>query len=178
MVAYPCDKKQNQNRRMMQYELRLRGWGALAALLMLLAITACSSVDCPLNNTVYANYKLMGSVTTLPDTLTISTARADGTDSVFINHQVGTDSFSLPMSYGREVDELFVQTNSTLDTLWVTKTNTPHFESVDCGVAYFHVITGVRYTRHAIDSIAINHKDVNYDATQQHFHVYFKEYRP
>lgn len=59
----------------------------------------------------------------------------------------------------------------------VTKTNTPHFESVDCGVAYFHVITGVRYTRNAIDSIVINHKEVNYDATQQHFHIYFKEYR-
>lgn len=158
-------------------DLRLKGRGALATLAVGVALSACSSVDCPLNNTVYANYRLKGSVTSLPDTLTISTARADGSDSVFINHQVNTDSFLLPMSYGRDTDELYLRTNSLLDTIWVTKTNTPHFESVDCGVAYFHVITGVRYTRNAIDSIVINHKEVNYDATQQHFHIYFKEYR-
>lgn len=161
-----------------RWDLRLQGWGVLVALAVGLALSACSSVDCPLNNTVYANYKLAGAVKTLPDTLTISTARGDGSDSVLINQQVNTDSFLLPMSYGHDVDELYLQANSLRDTIWVTKTNTPHFESVDCGVAYFHVITGVRYTRHAIDSIAINHKEVNYDATQQHFHIYFKEHRP
>lgn len=160
-----------------RWDLRLKGWGVLAAVALVVGLSACSSVDCPLNNTVYANYKLMGAVKTLPDTLTISTVRSDGSDSVLINQQVNTDSFLLPMSCGHDVDELHLRTNSLLDTVWVTKTNTPHFESVDCGVAYFHVITGVRYTRHAIDSIAINHKEVNYDATQQHFHIYFKEYR-
>ncbi len=160
-----------------RWDLRLGGWGALVALIAGLALSACSSVDCPLNNTVRANYRLMGAVTTLSDTLTISTARGDGSDSVLINQQVNTDSFLLPMSYGHDVDELYLRANATLDTIWVTKTNTPHFESVDCGVAYFHVITGVRYTRHAIDSIVINHKEVNYDATKQHFHIYFKEYR-
>lgn len=145
---------------------RLQAWGSVLLLLVGLALTACSSVDCPLNNSVYANYKLMGPVSTLTDTLTISTSRADGNDSVLINHQVNTDSFSLPMSYGHDVDELYLQVNSLIDTIWVEKTNKPHFESVDCGVAYFHTLQRVRYTRHALDSIVINHKDVNYDATK------------
>ena len=156
---------------------RLQACGSVLLLLVGLALTACSSVDCPLNNSVYANYKLLGPVSTLTDTLTISTSRADGNDSVLINHQVNTDSFSLPMSYGHDVDELYLQVNSLIDTIWVEKTNKPHFESVDCGVAYFHTLRRVRYTRHALDSIVINHKDVNYDATKKHFYVYFKEYR-
>ena len=167
----------NHMQQYQRWDFRLKGWGALVALAVGWALSACSSVDCPLSNKVYANYKLMGAVKTLPDTLTISTARSEGADTVLLTQPPNTDSFLLPMSYGHDVDELFFRTNSLLDTVWVTKTNVPHFESVDCGVAYFHVITGVRYTRHAIDSIVINHKEVNYDATQQHFHIYFKEYR-
>ena len=61
--------------------------------------------------------------------------------------------------------------------MWVTKTNEPHFESVDCGLNYFHTLTGVRFTRHAIDSVVINQKSVNYDVSPKHFYIYFKEYR-
>lgn len=156
------------------YKFRTRH---IAMLPLMLMVAACSSVDCPLNNAVYANYRLMGKVTTLPDTLTISTARANGADSILINLQVNTDSFSLPMSYGQDTDVLYFRTNSLVDTVWVDKTNRPHFESVDCGLNYFHTITGVRNTRHAIDSIVVNQKEVTYDATQKHFHIYFKEYR-
>ncbi len=140
-------------------------------------LAACSSIDCPLNNTVSSNYVLRGSVATLPDTLTISSMRSDGFDSVLINKQLDTDSFSLPMSYNRPEDILVMQTNSLFDTIRVEKTNTPHFESVDCGVNYFHTITNVTYTRHAIDSVVIHHNIVNYDASQQHFYIYFKESR-
>lgn len=143
----------------------------------LLFFAACSSVDCPLNNVVYSNYRLEGPVRTLPDTLTISTVREDGLDSILINQQVNTDSFSLPVSYGHDEDVLYFRTNHLMDTVWVQKTNEPHFESVDCGLNYFHTITGVRFTRHAIDSIVINHKEVNYDVSQKHFYIYFKEYR-
>ena len=138
---------------------------------------ACTSVDCPLNNAVYTNYQLAGPVTTLPDSLTISTERSDGTDSVLINKQTNTTEFSLPVSYAHDEDVLYFQTGQLLDTVVVSKTNQPHFESVDCGVNYFHTITNVRYTRHALDSIIINHNDVNYDVTPKHFYIYFKEYR-
>ena len=149
----------------------------LLLLLIAAVFGACSSVDCPLNNTVYTNYVLRGPVKTLSDTLTISTTTSDGNDSVIINKQVNTDSFSLPMSFFHDEDIFVVQTNHLLDTITVKKTNTPHFESVDCGVNYFHTITGVRFTRHALDSVVINHNSVNYDVSQKHFYIYFKEYR-
>lgn len=157
-------------------DIQLRGMQAVM-LLMVMFIAACSSVDCPLNNTVYTKYKLMGRVTTLPDTLTISTTRTNGTDSILLNQQVNTDSFSLPISYAQDEDVLYFKTNNLLDTVWVGKTNEAHFESVDCGVNYFHTLTGVRFTRNAIDSIIINNKTVNYDASKTHFFIYFKEYR-
>ncbi len=140
-------------------------------------LAACSSIDCPLNNVVYCNYLLQGRVTTLDDTLTIWTKRLTVGDTILINQQVSTDSFSLPMSYGQEVDELYFQCNSLVDTVWVSKEDQPHFESVDCGVNYFHTLTGVSHTRHAIDSIIINHKEVTYDATPKHMYLYFKVYR-
>ena len=148
---------------------------------VVLALTACSSVDCPLNNVVYAKYKLMGDVTKLRDVLTIPTERADGTDTKLLNQQQTADSFELPMSFGQTVDELCLtrdrQDGSEVrrDTIWIEKTNEPHFESVDCGVNYFHTITGVRHTSHTIDSVTINKRNVNYDASVSHLYIYFRK---
>ena len=147
---------------------------------VVLALTACSSVDCPLNNVVYAKYKLMGDVTKLSDVLTITTVRADGKDTILLNQQQNADSFELPMSFGQTVDELCLtrdrQDGSEVrrDTIWIEKTNEPHFESVDCGVNYFHTITGVRHTSHTIDSVTVNKRNVNYDASVSHLYIYFR----
>ena len=121
-------------------------------LAMLLMATACSSIDCPINNRAYTKYRLQGNV---------------------------KDSFELPMSYIRTVDELYFSlTNklnqTTRDTVRITKTNYPHFESVDCPLAYFHTITGVSTTLHNIDSIVVNSSNVTYDISQPHFYIYFK----
>ena len=54
-------------------------------------MAACSSIDCPLSNKVQTKYMLKGKVTTLKDTLTISTARpAVGSDSVLLNRYINT----------------------------------------------------------------------------------------
>lgn len=148
-----------------------------AALIVALVAAACSSVDCPLNNTVYANYQLKGPVTRLNDTLTVKTARHGRGDSLLLNKMYNAEEFTLPVSYNQDEDVLYFYTGLLKDTVWMQKTNRPHFESTDCGLNYFHTITGIRYTRHAIDSIVINHKDINYDASPKHFHIYFKEYR-
>ena len=148
-----------------------------AALIVALVAAACSSVDCPLNNTVYANYQLKGPVTRLNDTLTVTTARHWRGDSLLLNKMYNAEEFTLPVSYNQDEDVLYFYTGLLKDTVWMQKTNRPHFESTDCGLNYFHTITGIRYTRHAIDSIVINHKDINYDASPKHFHIYFKEYR-
>ena len=159
---------------------------AVIVVIMLTGLVACSSIDCPLNSLVYTQYQLMnaaGRVDTLADTLTISTKRTDGNDSVLINRSVRTTEFSLPISYSQPQDVFFVETidtltkTVTLDTITVEKVDRPHFESVDCSPSYFHTITAVGTTHNAIDSVVINNPDVDYDTSRKHFNIYFKHRR-
>ena len=150
-------------------------------LIVVAVMVSCTTLDCPLNNTVYAKYKLKGSIAKLSDTLTISTTRLAGSDSVLINKDVNIDSFILPMSYTQPEDVFFFEMRDTVlhevfkDTVKVKKEDQPHFESVDCKPSYFHTITSIETTHNRIDSIVINHKEVNYDATKTHFYIYFGE---
>ena len=148
-----------------------------------LGLSACSSIDCPLNNRTYASFKLAGDVTKLVDTLTVSTPRNINNpeeDTVLINRLVDTDSLSLPMSYQRTEDIYiftFVQKDTelkTIDTLWVSKENEPHFESVDCNPVMFHTIKDVRFTQRAIDDIKVNYNKVTYNDAKAHFLIYLK----
>lgn len=148
-----------------------------------LGLSACSSIDCPLNNRTYASFKLAGDVTKLVDTLTVSTPRNIDNpeeDTVLINRLVDTDSLSLPMSYQRTEDIYiftFVQKDTelkTIDTLWVSKDNEPHFESVDCNPVMFHTIKDVRFTQRAIDDIKVNYNKVTYNDAKAHFLIYLK----
>lgn len=104
--------------------------------------------------------------------------KIEGTDSVLINKDVNVDSFSLPMSYSLDEDVLFFEIHTLSkqvfkDTVTVSKENRSHFESVDCSPSFFHTITGVKTTHNYIDSIVINQKEVNYDASKAHFYIYF-----
>lgn len=147
------------------------------------ALTACSSIDCPLNNRVYAKFKIAGMKGKLSDTITVSVMRlADDpeADTVVVNRHTGSDSLAVPMSYTRTEDTYYFDITDTLqqrtlDTVWVAKDNEPHFESVDCSPAYFHTITGVRYTRNAIDSIKINYNKVTYNDAKAHFIIHLKQ---
>lgn len=148
-----------------------------------LGLSACSSIDCPLNNRTYTSFKLAGDVTKLVDTLTVSTPRNIDNpeeDTVLINRLVDTDSLSLPMSYQRTEDIYiftFVQKDTelkTIDTLWVSKENEPHFESVDCNPVMFHTIKDVRFTQRAIDDIKVNYNKVTYNDAKAHFLIYLK----
>ena len=73
----------------------------LAALAAITAC-ACSSIDCPVQNSVYTNYaiyKADGTKDTLHDTLSVLTFTAAGEDTVIFNRGVGLTGFSLPISY-------------------------------------------------------------------------------
>lgn len=83
------------------------------------------------------------------------------------------------MSYTRDQDALFILLKDTLgrtvrDTIKVSKTNTPHFESVDCAMSYFHTITAVSTSHHVIDSVVLINPNVTYDTSSPHFRIYFK----
>ncbi len=147
----------------------------------LLAVWACSSIDCPVQHTVrtyYAVYNVDQKADTLKDTLSVMIHRTGFPDTLLLNTVSNPTSFSLPVSYFSTVDTLYFRFGQnlirTVDTVWVTKENLPHFESVDCNVQYFHRILDVRTTHHAIDSITINNPKVDYDPQAIHFHLYPK----
>lgn len=148
-------------------------------LFAILILAACTTLDCPMNNTVSARFCLKGPVDTLADTLTIAAIRTDGSDSTLFNRGVKTTYFLLPMSYSQDEDELRFEMIDTVtkqtvtDVVKIQKTNQPHFESVDCNPAYFHTITGVTHTKNGIDSIKINDPNVDTDETKEHLYIYF-----
>ena len=145
-------------------------------------VSACSSIDCPVQNSVYTNYALYksdGGVDTLRDTPSVLTTTASGRDTLVFNRGVGLTSFSLPISYVNPCDTFYFglkpegeNTEWIIDRVLVNKTNTPRFESVDCQVAYFHTITSVETSHFFIDSIVINNPNVDYDTERKHFRIY------
>ena len=147
----------------------------------LLAVCACSSIDCPVQHSVrtyYAVYNADQKADTLKDTLSVMIHRASYPDTLLLSTASNRTSFSLPVSYYGTVDTLYFlfgqKVVRAVDTVWVKKENIPHFESVDCIVQYFHHILEVSCTHHAIDSITINNPTVDYDPQAIHFHLYPK----
>ena len=152
-------------------------------LLMVVLIAACSSIDCPVDATVTTQYQIKnsdGTEHTLSDTMTVTSVRSDGKDTILYNKGIGISKFTLPVSYTHPEDVLVFQfdnNNNNLhitDTLWIKKYDYPHFESVDCNTTYFHTITDVKYTCNYIDSIVINNSSVTYDSQTVHLYLYPK----
>ena len=158
---------------------------ALVGIVAALAAVSCSSIDCPLNNRVCVKMRLAGDASVLNDTLTIASPRTIGedNDTVLLHRLTAADSLQVPMSYNRSQDIYFLTlvqegtSAETTDTVWVDKTNLPHFESVDCAPNMFHDITAVKTTHHSIDSIAVNNNKVTYNDAKAHLIIYFKRHR-
>ena len=163
----------------------------LPYILLIMLLTACSSIDCPVNSiveTIWEVYDDDGLELSLSDTLTVTTVTMDGNEVVILNGKDNTvlnkltekAKFNLPISYSHPEDILlFHFDNSNIDlhvtdTVWIKKDDYPHFESVDCNTTFFHTLTNVRYTRNYIDSIVINNPSVTYDSKTVHFYLYPK----
>ena len=157
-------------------------------IVLLTAIVSCVSIDCPVQNTVATTFVLKkpkgGTDTMNIDTLNVWSHRIvykdNKRDTLLINRLCGNKatSFSILTSHTLPEDSLFTQLKDTLghswlDTICISKENNPHFESVDCHATYFHTITDLKYTRHGIDSITINNREINYDS-QEHLFLYLK----
>ena len=133
------------------------------------ALAACDSIDCTLYNTVSlaCSFYSEGQAVKLTDTLTVS---ALGTDSILVNSLIGASKLELPLSYSQDADTLVLriygEEYDLSDTLWVEKTNTPHFESPDCPTTMFHQIKSERHTSTFIDSVTITRNLVDYDQTE------------
>jgi hypothetical protein len=165
-----------------------KGIGVLMAAFLIshfpFLISSCSSIDCPVQNTVYSSYALYTAdeqVDTLRDTMYVFSRRAAGKDTLLFNAGIGLTKFQLQISYSHPEDTLcFLMVNGSnylaIDTVFVKKEDIPHFESVDCSASFFHRLTAVRSTHHAIDTIVISKNFVDYDATTPHFHLVLKHH--
>lgn len=147
-------------------------------LLMAMVVTACTNVDCPLNNLVRANFILKSQNEKLEDTITVSAIRSALPDTVLFNRGINISNLQVPVSYAQDVDRFQIQLRDSLDniyidTLTITKTNQVHFEAVDCAPNYFHTITQVATTRHAIDSAVIKNPNIDYDTSKENIYIYF-----
>ena len=161
--------------------------------LSLLVIISCSSIDCPVANTVSVQYEVRdkaGKALPLTDSLSVVTTRLDGKNilldittrendqKVLLNRLTGKSSFSLPISYSHPEDILYFcftdSVKTLVDTVWIKKDDIPHFESVDCAAAFFHELTDVKHTHHAIDSLVLINTSVDYDVQTVHFYLYPK----
>ena len=143
--------------------------GILLLSLPLWLMMACEEIDCSLYNTVSlsAGFYSDGYKVSITDTLTITT----GTDEhILVNRMLGASEWEIPMSYWQDEDTLSLHVTgegySLTDTVWIQKTNMPHFESPDCPTHMFHEITAVRSTHHFIDSVTIVQAYVNYAQTE------------
>ena len=158
-----------------------------------LVVFSCSSIDCPVQNTVSVQYEIRdksGEALSITDSLSVVTKRLDGKDilldittrdnnsEVVLNRLTGKSSFSLPISYSHPEDILYFcfidSVKTVVDTVWIKKNDIPHFESVDCSAAFFHELTGVRHTHNAIDSLVLINTPVTYDVKTVHFYLYPK----
>ena len=148
--------------------------------------TACTEVDCPLDNVVEMGIGLYEAETqqalTLADTLTV---RPAGKDTILLNRAQNISVCYLPLRQGFERATLLLRFSNAAgqaatDTLFVGHTNAPHVESIDCPASVFHKITSVAHTQHplsqmplTIDSVAIANPTVNYDNIQ-HLKIYLR----
>ncbi len=144
-------------------------------------LAACSSIECPMNSHVYANYGFYvegDTAVSIKDKLTVTTTQNDGNDTTLINKVTGTHNINLPMSFLHDTDTLTFtlegESGMQSDVLYVKKTNEMHFESVECGANYFHKILSIESTHNFIDRVVINKDNVNYDASEEHVYIYLK----
>ena len=149
---------------------------APAAIVAASLLSACSNIDCPLDNVVMMQCNLYSAETrsalTLTDTLNV---RPAGRDTVLLNRATGISSFLVPLKESGTRDTLLLVLSNTTgqtatDTLFVDHWPLPHFEKLDCWASVFHTIHAVSSTSHAlsqlpltIDSVSLVRPTVNYD---------------
>ena len=143
--------------------------------MLMVGLSACSNIDCPLDNVVSLQCNLYDANTqsalTLSDVLSVTPA---GRDTLLLNQATGIKSFLLPLKEAGTQDTLLLhfataQGAVQVDTLFVNHTPQPHFESLDCPNSVFHTLNAVRVSAQCsansaiVDSVSLVRPIVNYD---------------
>ena len=148
----------------------------LAPGLLLGGMTACSNIDCPLDNVVLMQCNFYSSETQSPLKLADSlSVRLAANGLTVVNTSTGVEKFLVPLKDSGERDTLLLhfsnlQGQQATDTLVVAHQPQPHFESRDCPPSFFHTLTAVWATSHplsemplTVDSVSLSRSIVNYD---------------
>lgn len=159
--------------------------------LISIAISSCSEEsDCSMTGRpmVYAYiYKYdQANKTVLNDTLDSLTVTAFGTDSIIINNQKKVHDIALPLRYTSDSTILVFHYNRVLrDTMVIRQSNTPYFESMECGYSMKQTIISVSplgYTAankkkyNSIDSTYIKSNAANVNGTEN-LKIFYRYYR-
>lgn len=143
--------------------------------MLMVGLSACSNIDCPLDKVVSLQCNLYDASTqsalTLSDVLSVTPA---GRDTLLLNQATGIKSFLLPLKEVGTQDTLLLhfanaQGSVQVDTLFVNHTPQPHFESLDCPSSVFHTLNAVRVSAQGstnsaiVDSVSLVRPIVNYD---------------
>ena len=170
----------------------------LTVITVLALVPGCDDAGCTLYNSTNCEitfYNKSGNVTTLAEYLTVG---AVGTDQLILNQGLNYNELKFQLSYAKDVDTLLFEhwtkttvtttetdeegnevtketqedTPHVVDTLFIRKTNLPHFESPDCGTAMFHDIEDCWYSNDSrypdkglFDMIYIYHAQVYYNSS-------------
>ena len=136
----------------------------LPLILLVFAAAACNTSGCYDNRNSIPlaglySYETLQKITL--NTLMIYGIGAPG-DSVLVNSGTGVSEIYLPMrSTADNVSWVFHYTQADIsgldlnDTISFDYTSHPYFASEECGASYRYRITGCRWTKHLIDSLAI-----------------------
>lgn len=142
-----------------------------------LALSACSSIDCPLDNQVEMTLAFYDANTLkalpLPDTLSVYGLNA-GSEQLLYNRGIAVKTVKLTLRPQQPTDTFLLRftspTQTATDTLWVDHESQPHFEALDCPASTFHTLHALRWKGHdlnllplTVDSAAISHSNVRYE---------------
>lgn len=150
-------------------------FGICSALALMLA--ACDNgYDCSINNVAYNRIGFYSGSEKyeFPEPLGISLV-VNGSDSIITPDAQGEEEIELPMSYTHECDTVvFRYSGNIADTIFVGHKNIVYYQSMECGTVMYHRISEVHHTGALIDSVAIVHNFVNFDANEN-LRIYFAQ---
>ncbi len=142
-----------------------------------LALSACSSIDCPLDNQVEMTLAFYDANTlkslALPDTLSIYGLNA-GSEQLLYNRGIAVKTVKLTLRPQQPTDTFLVRFTSPAEggtgTVWVAHESQSHFGALDCPASTFHTLRALRWKGHdlnllplTVDSAAISHSNVRYE---------------
>jgi hypothetical protein len=165
----------------------------------MMAMAACSSIDCSLNSKVLCNVQLQdsnGDSVVLAYPLTVALVYPNGDTVHYVNQKSDVSSFDIPLSYLGEEDMMLLElsitdtitvttdtgtvktayTYSLSDKIRISKSNEPWFESVDCNAHYNHTIFSADADTHNfIDHIVINDAFVTNDPKKKNLFIRIRD---